>query len=88
MRRTIRSHLMPNCDCLVDGYYDVPQEQVVKDFLQQEVEMPQGCSVGIEGFQVHGSACFPTSHRSEDIDAEIPITDTRPMEHCVFQTHR
>ena len=30
----IKSHVMPNYDCLVDGYYDVSQEQVVKDFLQ------------------------------------------------------
>ncbi len=30
----IRSHVMPNYDCLVDGYYDVEKEQVVKDFLQ------------------------------------------------------
>jgi hypothetical protein len=30
----IKSHVMPNYDCLIDGYYDVKQEQVVKDFLQ------------------------------------------------------
>jgi hypothetical protein len=30
----VRSHVMPNYDCLVDGYYDVDKEQVVKDFLQ------------------------------------------------------
>jgi hypothetical protein len=30
----IKSHVMPNYECLVDGYYDVSQEQVVKDFLQ------------------------------------------------------
>lgn len=30
----IRSHVMPNYDCLIDGYYDVDKEQVVKDFLQ------------------------------------------------------
>ncbi len=30
----IKSHVMPNYDCLVEGYYDVDKEQVVKDFLQ------------------------------------------------------
>ena len=30
----VRSHVMPNYDCLIDGYYDVDKEQVVKDFLQ------------------------------------------------------
>ena len=30
----IRSHVMPNYDCLVEGYYDTDKEQVVKDFLQ------------------------------------------------------
>ncbi len=30
----IKSHVMPNYDCLIDGYYDVEKEQVVKDFLQ------------------------------------------------------
>ena len=30
----VRSHVMPNYECLVDGYYDTDQEQVVKDFLQ------------------------------------------------------
>jgi hypothetical protein len=30
----VRSHVMPNYDCLVDGYYDAQKEQVVKDFLQ------------------------------------------------------
>ncbi|MGI9271841.1 MAG: DUF1907 domain-containing protein [Woeseiaceae bacterium] len=30
----IKSHVMPNYECLVDGYYDVSKEQVVKDFLQ------------------------------------------------------
>jgi len=30
----IRSHVMPNYDCLIDGYYDTRKEQVVKDFLQ------------------------------------------------------
>lgn len=30
----VRSHVMPNYDCLVEGYYDVEKEQVVKDFLQ------------------------------------------------------
>lgn len=30
----IWSHVMPNYDCLVDGYYDTDREQVVKDFLQ------------------------------------------------------
>ena len=30
----VRSHVMPNYDCLVDGYYDTEKEQVVKDFLQ------------------------------------------------------
>jgi hypothetical protein len=30
----IRSHVMPNYDCLIDGYYDTDKEQVVKDFLQ------------------------------------------------------
>ena len=30
----IRSHVMPNYDCLVEGYYDTEKEQVVKDFLQ------------------------------------------------------
>jgi len=30
----IRSHVMPNYDCLIDDYYDVSKEQVVKDFLQ------------------------------------------------------
>ena len=30
----VRSHVMPNYDCLIDGYYDSNKEQVVKDFLQ------------------------------------------------------
>lgn len=30
----IRSHVMPNYACLIDGYYDVDKELVVKDFLQ------------------------------------------------------
>ena len=30
----VRSHVMPNYDCLIDGYYDTAKEQVVKDFLQ------------------------------------------------------
>lgn len=30
----IKSHVMPNYVCLVDGYYDTEKEQVVKDFLQ------------------------------------------------------
>ena len=38
----IRSHVMPNYDCLVDGYYDVSNEQVVKDFLQFYEHMGPG----------------------------------------------
>lgn len=38
----IRSHIMPNYDCLVDGYYDVRTEQVVKDFLQFYEHMGPG----------------------------------------------
>ncbi|MGI9260605.1 MAG: DUF1907 domain-containing protein [Woeseiaceae bacterium] len=38
----IRSHIMPNYDCLVDGYYDVSKEQVVKDFLQFYEHMGPG----------------------------------------------
>lgn len=38
----IRSHVMPNYDCLVDGYYDVSKEQVVKDFLQFYEHMGPG----------------------------------------------
>lgn len=38
----IRSHVMPNYDCLVDGYYDVAKEQVVKDFLQFYEHMGPG----------------------------------------------
>lgn len=38
----IRSHVMPNYDCLVDGYYDVSSEQVVKDFLQFYEHMGPG----------------------------------------------
>ena len=30
----VRSHVMPNYDCLVSGYYDTDKEQVVRDFLQ------------------------------------------------------
>jgi hypothetical protein len=30
----VKSHVMPNYDCLVEGYYDTEQEMVVKDFLQ------------------------------------------------------
>ena len=30
----VRSHVMPNYDCLVEGYYDTEKELVVKDFLQ------------------------------------------------------
>lgn len=30
----IRSHVMPNYDCLIDAYYDTEKERVVKDFLQ------------------------------------------------------
>lgn len=38
----VRSHVMPNYDCLVDGYYDVSKEQVVKDFLQFYEHMGPG----------------------------------------------
>lgn len=38
----IRSHVMPNYDCLVDGYYDTEKEQVVKDFLQFYEHMGPG----------------------------------------------
>ena len=30
----IRSHVMPNYDCIEDGYYDIEKEKVVRDFLQ------------------------------------------------------
>ena len=30
----VRSHVMPDYDCLVGGYYDTEKERVVKDFLQ------------------------------------------------------
>ena len=30
----VRSHVMPNYDCLAEGYYDTEKELVVKDFLQ------------------------------------------------------
>jgi len=30
----VRSHVMPNYDCLIEGYYDIEKELVVKDFLQ------------------------------------------------------
>jgi hypothetical protein len=30
----VKSHVMPNYDCLVEGYYDTAKEMVVKDFLQ------------------------------------------------------
>ena len=38
----IRSHVMPNYECLVDGYYDVSKEQVVRDFLQFYEHMGPG----------------------------------------------
>jgi len=38
----VRSHVMPNYECLVDGYYDTEQEQVVKDFLQFYEHMGPG----------------------------------------------
>lgn len=38
----IKSHVMPNYDCLVDGYYNVSQEKVVKDFLQFYEHMGPG----------------------------------------------
>lgn len=31
---SVKSHVMPNYACLPSGYYDVEQEQVVRDFLQ------------------------------------------------------
>lgn len=34
MSGSVKSHVMPNYACLVDGYYDVDKEVVVKDFLQ------------------------------------------------------
>jgi len=34
LKGRIRSHVMPNYDCLVEGYYDTEKELVVKDFLQ------------------------------------------------------
>lgn len=42
LRGKIRSHVMPNYDCLVEGYYDVSKEQVVKDFLQFYEHMGPG----------------------------------------------
>ena len=38
----IRSHVMPNYECLIDDYYDVSKEQVVKDFLQFYEHMGPG----------------------------------------------
>jgi len=38
----VRSHVMPNYDCLVDGYYDTDKEQVVRDFLQFYEHMGPG----------------------------------------------
>ncbi len=38
----IRSHVMPNYDCIEDGYYDVSTEQVVRDFLQFYEHMGPG----------------------------------------------
>lgn len=38
----IRSHVMPNYECLVDGYYDTNREQVVQDFLQFYEHMGPG----------------------------------------------
>ena len=38
----IRSHVMPNYDCIEDGYYDADKEQVVRDFLQFYEHMGPG----------------------------------------------
>ncbi len=38
----VRSHVMPNYECLVDGYYDTDKEQVVRDFLQFYEHMGPG----------------------------------------------
>jgi len=38
----VRSHVMPNYECLVDGYYDTEKEQVVKDFLRFYEHMGPG----------------------------------------------
>ena len=38
----IRSHVMPNYDCIEDGYYDTDKEQVVRDFLQFYEHMGPG----------------------------------------------
>ena len=38
----VRSHIMPNYACLPDGYYDIEQESVVKDFLQFYEHMGPG----------------------------------------------
>jgi len=38
----VRSHVMPNYDCIEDGYYDTEKEQVVRDFLQFYEHMGPG----------------------------------------------
>ncbi len=38
----IRSHVMPNYECIKDGYYDTDKEQVVRDFLQFYEHMGPG----------------------------------------------
>ncbi len=38
----VRSHVMPNYDCIEDGYYDIEKEQVVRDFLQFYEHMGPG----------------------------------------------
>jgi len=38
----VRSHVMPNYECLEDGYYDTDKEQVVRDFLQFYEHMGPG----------------------------------------------
>lgn len=38
----VRSHVMPNYDCIADGYYDTDKEQVVRDFLQFYEHMGPG----------------------------------------------
>lgn len=38
----VRSHVMPNYECIEDGYYDVDKEQVVRDFLQFYEHMGPG----------------------------------------------